>query len=555
LTVAVGRPGDGGRLPRATPYTGTTATAELIAEFGQPVFDSFDGVQMLIWELNEEGSGIILGRLSGQELQGGETAMGQIHPLRRLAHRLGLLPRLVVVSVHNTGARAYDQRPDFGLIDEAIESGWCDWIAWQRPDRIAREILPAEQHYNRLRGNDVALYLDSLGRRIDWRNDMLYLRTLGIVSAEERQAIYDRTRGALVSRYIAEGRGWPASKRFGFRRNFATKFLEVDPEQWEFVKRIHLRYSEIGHQRSGLRQLSAELRDLGCDLSHVQIREILRSRIYVDGTLEVNVDGQRVPQKPISLADPIPEDLYQRNQELLALRAGREKRTRPGDFCLNGVPIRHARCENQRNDAGGRSLLKGRLLFGRVAAYRHSPWVPKQCHGYVIEQSALESAVLGALPQLAAEPTLRRVWEERQEVAKRGFLVRLLDEEQTMRLRRRVQLRKRQKAQLSRAYIARGDQGHPLDPHEHGELVAALELEITQLNRRLAEPCGRVGRSEARGVSARTLAKAIVKVGADTRTTRAALVQAAVSGIRLVDREDGAVVVVEVETPLLRSGG
>ena len=215
-TRRVGRPGAGGRLPRSSPFTGTSATADLIRELGQPQLEVHGSTQLLLWPVDPTGDGIILGRLSGREVEGGETAMGQIHPLRAMSERLELRPRLIVMSVHNSGMRPYADRPDFALVEQAISLGWCRWVAWRGPDRIARDVLPAETFYDRLRRDGVGLYLHGLGRLVDWQRDRVYLRALRLVSAEEAASIKDRTHAAIRSRYIAEGRGWPSSKRFGF---------------------------------------------------------------------------------------------------------------------------------------------------------------------------------------------------------------------------------------------------------------------------------------------------------------------------------------------------
>ncbi len=163
-TRRVGRPGAGGRLPRSSPFTSTSATADLIHELGRPQLEVHGSTQLLLWPVNADGDGIIVGRLSGREVEGGETAMGQIHPLRALANRLGLRPRLIVMGINNSGPHPYAERPDLALIEEVIDLGWCRWVAWHGPDRIARDILPAETFYDLLRRRGVDLYLHGLGR-------------------------------------------------------------------------------------------------------------------------------------------------------------------------------------------------------------------------------------------------------------------------------------------------------------------------------------------------------------------------------------------------------
>jgi hypothetical protein len=544
----VGRPSGGGRTPPALPFTSTSATEELIRELGQPHIEVDSPVQLLIWEDNPDGDGVLAARLSGRELQGGETAMGQVHPQREMARRLGVRPRLIIVSINNSGQRRYENRPDFRIIEEAIGLGWCRWVAWRNPDRIAREVLPAELFYDLLRRQDVGLLLSERGGEVDWDHDRVYLRTLGIVSAEEAISITKRTQSAIRTRYPDQRRGWPASKRFGFRRNWATKYLEVHPEQWEYVKRIHLRYSELEDGRGGgLRALQAELLACGCELSVERIRCILRDPIYVTGEFSATIDGVVVPQRPIALDHPIPEHVFQRNQELLSLRSGRETRTPPGWFCLNGVPVRHARCADLSNGRGLHPLLKGRILFGKVEAYRHSPWVPSCCRGYVLDRVTLEAPVTRALRSLGEDAALQLAWQERRLALERGYTPLILDGRRAQVLRMRIRNRELQRAQLTRAYLERLDQGEEANELAYSQLVHALDQEIAQLGERL-RASGAAPAVSASGPPPE-LVDALEHVLTDDvpndparRLQRAALVQALVEEIVLEDTEDGIVV-------------
>ena len=201
-------------------------------------------------------------------------------------------PRSILLTVHNSGARPYESRPDFIAVRRAAQAGWLRWVAWRSPDRIARSVLAAELFYEFLKEHNVDLYLAQLGGVVDWRTHRVYLRTLSIVSVEELELLVERTRGAIRQRYPAEGRGWPGTRRFGFRRNWATKHLETDPAQWEFVRRIHLGYAEFEDGgNAGMRTLQERLARVGCELSRSQIRRILMDPIYVTGEYCVRVDG------------------------------------------------------------------------------------------------------------------------------------------------------------------------------------------------------------------------------------------------------------------------
>ena len=484
--ITRGRPGVGGHMPRATPFTGTSATIELINELGQPQLQVAGSTHLLIWPVHPTGDGILFGRLSGREVAGGETAMGQVHPLRALAARLDLRPRLIVMSTDNSGTRRYEDRPDFALLEEAAEVGWVRWIAWRSPDRAGRDILPVETHYDMLRRNRIDMYLCSLGRRVDWKADRIILRALGMVSAEEAAAITERTHTAIRSRYVAEGRGYPSARRFGFRRNWATKYLEPDPEQWEFVKRIHYGYADAeSDKRGGARKIHDELAAMGCHIAYRHIHKILRDPIYVTGEFTSTVDGVVVPQRPIPLDDPIPPEIFQRNQELLKLRRGHERTTRIGDFALNTIPVTHSACAHYRDARGRQPLMRGRTLRG-IHAYRHWPCMPAACRGVVIDRDELEYHVVTSCRANISRRFLAQAWAEHHERASRGFSQAMLTATQAKNLRRRIADRERQKAELTKSFLSRLDRDEAVNEVSYWQLVGALDGDIQQMLNRLS---------------------------------------------------------------------
>lgn len=535
---SVGRPGTGGRLPFASPHTATTATRALYQQFGDPLIATSQGVTMLSWVAEPDGDGIVFARLSGRDLQRGETAMLQIHPGRDMAERLGLRPRLLIVTTDNTGARDYGRRPDFAALEQARDQGWLRWVCWRDQDRIAREPMPFEQCMRTLLAAQIDLYLVSLGRRVDWAADRLLLRTLGTVSAEEREKIAERTHRALRERWLKEGRGWPSARRFGFRRNPVTKFLEVDPEQWEFVKRIHLRYAELQPDSAGrgVTALSREMTALGCELSPAQIRRILRDRIYVDGTWSVS--GH--PGRDICLDEPIPEAVFQRNQELLGLRRGRTTRTVTGQFALNGVPVVHAACRDLRDRTGRPTALRGRKQADRPGlCYRHAPWVPDACRGFSIDGQELDAAVAHALADAAQHPTLIRVWRDSTPVGGER-LPPVLNDNEERALRDRVRRMRRQLTQLRRLYRERLVAGERPEARAYLDLVADLEAEIERGLAR-SESARRTSTLVGRASRADDLAEAMHSVLAPTSLTgdwaaaRSALVRALTAEVVVSD--------------------
>jgi DNA invertase Pin-like site-specific DNA recombinase len=552
--------GSGGRMPRALPFTGTTATRELIEEFGHPHDEPARGCQMLRFDLYPSGAGLLLARLSGRELQGGETAMGQVHACRALANAESLRPRAVIVTIGNSGARSFNDRPDLQLAKRAIEEGWLKWVIWRDPIRLARELMPAEEFYALLREHSVGLYFASMGRAVNWRQDRLAIRTLNMLGAEEREWIAERTHAALHSRYVDEGRGWPGTKRFGIRRHWATKELEVDPIQWEFAKRIHYGFADLGADGiTGIRLLRERLLKLGCELSVEEIRTILRDPIYVTGEYSVRIAGVETPQKPVPLADPIPAAVFAFNQQLLGARKGKNTRTAVGEFLLSAVEFSHRPCRDLRNKDGARPLLRGRREPGRKRlAYRHLPWVPKACYGLVLDRDNIDPPVLKQLLALAGNPALQAAWLAAEPVPAFSASGELLDENARKALRQRIRQRRRQKAQLTRTFLERGDADGTVEAAAYWELVAAISEEIEDLEARLASVDGSVAPPAAPAAAELRAAMAEVLVetpGSDGELVRRSALVAALLREVVVDEVEPGVITVELVTALSAESG
>ncbi len=464
--------------------------------------------------------------------------MSQVHPLRDLTKKNGLTPRLIVVALHTSGTSRFENRPDFEIVREGIELGWCKWVAWRGPDRIAREVLPAELLYDLLRTNGIDLFLTSLNRAVDWDRDHIYLRSLGLASATEAASIKARTQGAIRARYPDMRRGWPGQRKFGFRRNLYTKFLEVDPEQWEFVKRIHFGYADAtSAQTNGLKAVAANVSALGCDLSYSQVRRCLMDRIYVDGRFFSTVDGEEIEQHPIALDDPIPEEVFQRNQELLKLRESRRTTTQVGEYCLNSIPVIHEACCDLRNDKGYAAHLRGRTISG-VRAYRHSPWIPTDCRGFSIPQETLETAVIETVRSKLASDALNAAFAESCRKAQRGFDTQILTPENKRHIRRQVRERTQLKAQLTRRYLDSLGSSCAPSPQAYWDLVGALSAEIDHLERRLQsrEPTPTVSElPDTRDLLEKLhlFVPVATPLVAERRILRAALLNALISEIRV----------------------
>ena len=209
-----------------------------------------------------------------------------------------------------------------------------------------------------------------------------------------------------MTRWLGEGRGWPGSLRFGFRRDPLTKFPVVDADQWKFVRLAYETYvtTEDRGGGGGVRAVQRTLADAGCWLSESTIKRILSDPIYVTGEYTVQRAGVEYECKPIPLDDPIPAHLFSRVQELRKLRRGKEKRNPAGFYPLNGI-VEHACGRRLRARSRGRR---------EVVTYHHyDPGglpVPDCCRGWSINARDLEAAVIREVRRLASSHELQEQW-------------------------------------------------------------------------------------------------------------------------------------------------
>jgi hypothetical protein len=143
IVSAAARPGAGGRRKRVDVGFEIEATRELHERYGDPEEVAHRGSLLLIWQMDPEGDGILAAHLSGQDVQKGETAMGQIHGGLVLAATHGLKPACAVVAMRTSGGAEYERRLDFTFIRDRIAAGGLRWVCYHGPDRVARDQLSA----------------------------------------------------------------------------------------------------------------------------------------------------------------------------------------------------------------------------------------------------------------------------------------------------------------------------------------------------------------------------------------------------------------------------
>jgi DNA invertase Pin-like site-specific DNA recombinase len=437
------RPGKGGRQPRVASATATLATGQLEAALGEPDHEvtGARSSRCEIWERpdlsnlvtslserdpwftsgssNSGNTGgqrqrvALINRLSSHEIQGGETIGGQMLETMRTAIGNDCEIVAVLACTNYYSELGLEERTDFNWIFEQVELGLLDGIVFREPDRVARRLAVVHPFYDRCEKLGIDLYLASLGRAVDWTSegDRLQISMQNTFAEAEARRFAAKAMEAKKRRWAGEGRGWPGSKRFGFRRD-ADKFLEVDPEQWPLVEYIHEQYGELDiGGKSGCRTLSVELAKRGCDLSPERIRTILLDSIYVDGNWTIKVDGELIACRPVELERPISRSTFQRNAEMLGAQKGKFVTTPPGTNLLNGIPVEHAPCCKTLDPRTGYPpWLKVNNSRAGSPSYTHRGKAPRECHRYRIPQRDLEGAVVRELLALADDEDLQKAW-------------------------------------------------------------------------------------------------------------------------------------------------
>jgi len=312
------------------------------------------------WEVDADGDGIVSARLSSADVAKGETALGQVHTVLEFCVRENLRPRWVTVSIRTTGSLDYEDRADISFTRACTDERLVRWAAWRDVDRLSRQTLSAQQYYRLLQERGIDLYFVTTGGKVNWTSpsDQLMLTTLGAIGEYERSLIKRRTHDAIKRRWLEEGRGYPNAKRVGFRRD-SQMFLAYDPEQWPFMKRLigdYLLLDPSGN--AGVRPLEERMRALGFPLGRQRILEVLRDDIYVTGEWSVTYDGIVYPGRKIEIPDPIPRELFERNQLVLNSNRGKWRANAVGHYPLNTVPVYHEACRGKLLPNGKPVLLR-----------------------------------------------------------------------------------------------------------------------------------------------------------------------------------------------------
>jgi len=477
--TALGRPGTGGRQPSINRSFEIEATRETREWLGEPRDHTHRGSLLHVWEIPDGEDGIIAARLSGQDVKNHETVFGQIHGLLEICKRAKLKPKYLIASMRNSGFRDYETRLDFAFIRDRVHAGDCSWVGYFKVDRIARDLLPAQLFYRFLRDTGTGMYLEELGRQVDWSNesDMLLLNTLGTIGQFEGTRIKKRTHEPLVRRWLNTGRGWPSAKRMGFKRDAGDR-LVVDPLQWPHLKFAHMEYAGSGDGgATSIRTLRRVLEERGFKVSRDKLRKVLHDPIYVTGEWSVTYQGQVYPGRTIALDDPVPLEVFQRNQRLLGITQGKQRVNPIGHYLLNRVQLTHAACRHLVDERGRSPILRG-----SNGTYKHKKCPQPECRGFSVTHEDLDTLVVDALLKLCESPELQAEYEQR---ADRAITADYDDRGRIATLRGRLRLLEQQEARIRREWLEEGIAAGHLDPAKRAEALSDIEQDMHACRRQL----------------------------------------------------------------------
>lgn len=487
--TTVARQTGGGRKPSPKVFDDDHALREVVRQFGPAQTSRQDGINIHEW-IRPGGDGAVFARMSGREVQSGETAARQLEVILAALKPHGKVPRAVVLTLDNSGFNDYDKRPDYWLTEQYLQEGWLKWVAWRGVDRMTREHYPGSQYIHLLKTSGTELFLAEMSRTVDWEQDELQIRALMMAYNVEGQQIKKRTHGRLKSGWLETQRGWPGCQRFGSDRSKLDNYIIEDPEGAQVVSYIHHRFADLQTQnRSGRRELVVGVeREFGMKLSEGTINKILRDPFYVTGEMWVMYEGQAYQVRPVQWTNPVPLEVFQRNQELLRLRRGRNTRTDVGQFCLNGLLV-HETCQHMRvgNGRGKVPKLRGRnRARNKTPTYYHTPNTPACCQGFTVLQTHIEPLVMQQLRRVLTEPELIEAWRTSDRAPGRVDNGPLLAEPAREQIRSKIDNIGVQKSNLHREMVTLAEAGKDVSGTHYAQLIEALEDRTNVLRRQLA---------------------------------------------------------------------
>lgn len=414
--VVVGRPGKGGRKRRPVRNTVEGVLNELDARYGPGKELRKHRHILRYFEIDPEGDGALMARLSGNDISAGETVAVQLDVQHSMSERLGLRPRWVIVELNADRNVTYEERMGFALVRDLVAMHGLEWVSWREIDRIARDQMTNMAFCKWLRQHEIRLYFATeQNPLVDWNSPRLDHSFRRLLAEWEADKIVERTSNGLIRRFLETGRGWPGLIPFGFRRG-PQDYLIVDDEQWAIVELIFALYLSLhpDGRPFSIRDVVRRLRKEGIDITFYVVQRVLSDRVYVTGCLTATYKDKTYAVRPIQLRRPISEVDYARAQAQRAARGGMNTVTPYGCFLLNHVLLVHAPCQNDHEDSGRRIRLSAQLSSRRPTSWRTVSYVhrprPEKCPVLTLRAPPLERAVIEAIYRLAGDETIRAQW-------------------------------------------------------------------------------------------------------------------------------------------------
>ena len=417
------------------PSNELAALADLGDEWELVKHRRFDGANVWTYRSKKtpNGIGAIVARMSQRDMKDGETIAAQLLPCTGFAKREGIETGHLIVTTECSGGRAYWERPDLMAIEDLIGKGLCKAVIWRDVTRMARDRQTFLDHCNVLQQAAVKLYVQQIGRAVDWGNfsDWMTLVMQVEFAVFERIQTKLRMHGGIWTGCILTGKGGSGSKPFGFIRD-ADGWLQVDRRMWPWVKVIHLGLQELKREDNsglpalkellakagttmsieeiaeildekgearGLRAMSRLLESCGINRSYVSLSKMLANRIYVDGSFFNEIEGIRIDMKPVDVPDPIAVSQFLLNQEILAQSKGQSIKHMLAAFAL---------ADSLCCGICGGELTAYFPTNGRAPSYRHKHTPLDACAGLVLGRAEIEAPVLQFLRQLDQDGELAR---------------------------------------------------------------------------------------------------------------------------------------------------
>jgi DNA invertase Pin-like site-specific DNA recombinase len=484
---------------------------QLVNEFGEIVYEpAGDGATVGVLEMYPNGNTVLLNRVSGDE---NDTLAGQFGPNLGLCRQYPdiLVPRFAIFAVHMSGTREIwpglpeairngaPQREDLLKLDRWIDEGWVENVVARDDDRIAREMIWHQLVRRRWKSAGVSLWLARFGRRMDYDKDRIALGAMALIAEEERVNINRRMQTARIDKGPLIGLGWGSKPRVGFLQDKDNGGIKQDRENWHHILRMFERADVDDANALSTREIAEKATAEGFEITAERVRTVLEDPIYATGEWSVKVRGVEIPQHPIELQEPVAIDRFQRVQDMLALRQGRDSATPIGEFLLNYVETVHTQCMDETRQRKGkreeRPLIKGYIDKREAATTRrmfHVPYAPECCKGngrgrcgaHSWQRDDIEPPIVEEIRRIAEHPELQRQFAlaARHDVATSSSR---LSEAQRQECEHEIARIDGARDEEMDRFVDAVAAGEPIDRADHDARVRRLSGRIDALRRRL----------------------------------------------------------------------